>query len=145
MRIKITSICSEQTLRPLNAFYTKLEDALNAYMGGMSFGSIDLFMISIVSAFDDNDENCKFSAAENKTGSFVDPFTKDKIKFITIGLAYPPSKVLLLSELELRQDLCDEILSRFMREPIPGSGKFDLENFLKEFKVAIEIYKRSTV
>ena len=143
MRVKITSICSEETLRPLNAFYTKLEDAVNDYLRDMSFGDIGLLMISIVSAFDDESENCKFADTENKIGSFVDPFTKVRVKFITLGLAYPPSRVVLASASELRENLCNAILNRLMGETMAKSKKFDFPAFAQEFKIAVEIYKRS--
>ncbi|MQA37924.1 hypothetical protein [Rugamonas aquatica] len=143
MKIKISSVASEETIIPLNRFYTKLEDSLNNYFSKNP--SELVFMFVIVSVYDDKDENYKSCKGHNKSGKVTDPFSKEKFEYFSIAVPYEPRKVLALTEAELREDLCGEMICSLSNTSVKTPKGFDFDHFVSEVRLALEIYKRAKI
>lgn len=142
MIIKISSVANEFTISPLNNVYTALEDRLNVYMGDESFGPVSQFTIVIVAVHDDVIANYAYCRKNNKTGSFIHPFNKERISYLSIAVPYAPSKVLSLNDTSLREDLCDEIIRAIVKKEIKIPKGFDFDRFSEKIKLGLEKYKK---
>lgn len=141
MDIKITSVASDETIGPLNQFFTKLEDALNGYFRDKVYVGIDLFIIVIVSVDEDEENNLKWGKKHNASGSFINPFSKERTKYFSVAVHYPVEAVLQQDESQLRIGLCDAIAARLASTEVKVPKGFDLQHFVSEASMALEIYK----
>lgn len=141
MHIKISSVASSETIVPLNNFYVPLEKSLNARFSSESFGKLDWFMLVIVAVYDEEERNKPLCEKHNKSGSFADPLTKQRHRYMSVAMQIPASKVLSLDEAELQVELCDRLASELLSTSVKVPKGFEFERFVAEAKTALEIYK----
>jgi hypothetical protein len=140
MHITVTSVSSQETNQKLNKFSVHLEESLNDSLKDEDFGPISRFMFVVVSVFDDKEKNDFFLKKHNKSGTYTHPVTKEKVRYFSIAIPYSPTKILGSSEMELRKDLCAEIIHCIENRQVTIPKGVEYDRFAVKTKLAFANY-----
>jgi hypothetical protein len=141
MKIKLTTISSEEAGEILGEFCIELEKALNGYCGAKEYGPLNMFVIGIIAVDDDVQENLKFGRTSNASGTTTHPFTREKQKYFSIAVYYSPTKIVELRRQQLKVALCGAIMEELTTTSVKVPKGFELDELVGDIRIAMEIYK----
>ena len=135
MKIRLTSVTSEDLARALRQVTVKLEDEFapkfkNKYFGG----DVGQFTFVIIAVGVETNENDEFYIAHNKVGKYCDPITKEKVNYISVALPFDPNELALLDNDILRGEIIKAMVGSMDRFSLKIPKEFDLKYFVKYFK-----------
>lgn len=139
MNIRFTSVAAEEVGPVLGRITIAIQEALQPIFAEDSFGPIDLFMCVVVAVDTLPEGNEIFVRAHDKVGSFTNPFTGERQRYLSVALPFDPAKVGLMSDQEIFHSIYVALVAR-MQEPklrIPKS--FEYLSFSKKLLAAVAL------
>ena len=144
MKIRIPVISYAPLLEKLLNILPPLEDALNSAFKDESYdGEIGQLTVNIVAVDADASENAKWSKPRNKVGSFQDPFTDKRLKYISIALPFDPTALEGLGDRQILHCVCEELTVRLDNIGVRLPKTFKHQIFFDKLKTMLRIYDQA--
>lgn len=144
MKIRITSVADEDATTAVREPINAIANSLNLNFVDHFYGAVNQFTVVVVAVDSDPYENDRFCTAHNKFGTLKNPFTAEKIKYLSIALAFDPVLLCKWSESEIRKEICSAILLRLRNFEMRIPKGFDFEKFVSDIDTPLEILIRAS-
>ena len=116
----------------------KLEQQIPPLFADKSYGcEIERFVAGFV-AMGSPEMNARNSKGDNKVGSYKDPFTGEKVKFMSFALPFDPKELVGKDQCQLEKLLCEALYHRLDAPNIKIPKDFDYETFAIDMKAALQ-------
>ena len=121
MKLRVTTICSEEVSELLRVVSTTLEDDFRSIFDGREFGGeISQLMVVLIALFDSDEDNVDLSNKENRVSGAKD-ITGKRIKYMSIGVPLNPGELLKIGIDDVfeivRQKIVESLDSKRVKVP----------------------------
>lgn len=138
MKIKFTSVSSQEVSSLLRNVTVSLEDELKPEFLEKSFGhGVDQFVAVVVAVDPSPSENEKFRKQYHSVGKYKDVVTKEWVKFISVALPFDPEHLISMSEQNVRLELIAALLDRLDNMDLNIPKQFDYKKFAAQLHLAL--------
>lgn len=144
MKIRITSVADEEATVAVREPTVAIENALNLFFKDKSYGSVGQFTVVVVAVYSDVQENDAFCKGHNKFGTLNNPFTSEKIKYLSIAIPFDPSLLCTKDSFDIKKDICTATSIRLRNVGMKIPKRFDFEGFVSDMELPLEILMRAT-
>ena len=145
MYIRITCVTDEKAGQIINEILVAMQEAFNIFFPDRNYGDLEQFTVVVVAVDSDTAENDKFLKGFNKIGSFKNPFTQNKVKYIGFGIPFDPMAIEKMVDDQFKIALCDALLNRLDNPALKIPKNFDYNRFACDMKDRLEIFKRAMI
>ncbi|MEO6272849.1 MAG: hypothetical protein ABIP34_06590 [Rhodoferax sp.] len=122
----------------MNDVCVKLEDWLNAMLSDEDFGGkLDQITVFVVSVDDDIVTNEKWATPRSRLGGFTNPFSGEKVRDLSFGVAILPVKIAASDSKGVLHLVCAALSAKVMERPRRVPKSFDYELWAKSACAAL--------
>jgi hypothetical protein len=145
MLIRVTGHICEEIDKLLLPVIASLSEKLNGYLIDKFYGAeVKQFTVVLVAVDSDLLLNSKLAEKYNKTGSYKDLLTGEKIKYFSIGLPFDYLVIASMNAFELNNLICNALINRLNDSTISRgrlSKEFNYKNFAADMHIALSAKK----
>ncbi len=143
MRIGVTSVADPDVSKKVGDVTVHLEDALNGFFLGKSYGAIDMFVAVVISTDIPQELIDRFIEAHHKVSTMKNPFTSERIKTVSFALPFDHNLIQRATSSKVRQLVCKALIERLDNHGLKIPKTIDFREFADNMKLAVEIYARA--
>jgi len=139
MLIRIGSIVSEDVAQLFREATDALEKKISpAFTTSTYGGAVDQFSAISVCVDTDPVENKRFMGAYDKCGTYKDPATNKRVKYISFALPFNPEEAKFATTTQIIEEICAKLKSRLDAPGMRMPNGFGFDQFRQDLRNVID-------